>query len=108
LTNRVRVEPSGIELDVHTNETVMGAATRSGFRWPTVCGGQADCGVCALEVVDAPAPLPPPSALEQARLDSLPETRRYPERHYRLACQLRPPGGAEVLVVRKLGVLPIT
>lgn len=82
----------------------MHAATRLGYRWPTVCGGQADCGVCVLEVIDAPVPLPSPSGIEQARLDVLPETRRYPERHYRLACQLRPPAVADPLVVRKRGV----
>ena len=86
----------------------MGAATRLGFRWPTVCGGQAECGVCVLEVVAAPVPLAPPSAIEQVRLDSLPEIRRYPGRHHRLACQLQPPAGSEVLVVHKRGVLPIT
>ena len=108
MTTRVRVEPSGIEFDVRKGETIMGAATRSGFRWPTVCGGQADCGVCVLEIVDSPVPLPPPSVIERERLVVLPETRRGPELNYRLACQLRPNAAAEVLVIRKRGVAPIT
>jgi 2Fe-2S ferredoxin len=96
----VRVEPSGILLDVLDGETVMGAAVRSGYRWPTVCGGQAECGVCALEVVGAAA-LPEPTELEATRLAELPERKLYPDRAYRLACQLRPVDG---LVVRKRGV----
>ncbi len=98
---RLRVEPSGIALDVDEGETVMAAATRAGYRWPTVCGGQADCGVCALEVVDAPAPLPEPAIDESERLATLPERRMYPDRTYRLACRLVPVDG---LVVRKRGV----
>ena len=107
MRRRVRVEPSGLEFEMHAGETIMGAATRLGYRWPTVCGGQADCGVCALEVMDAPVPLPPPSAVEQERLDALPETRRYPDRRYRLACQLQAPAGFDILVVHKRGVASI-
>jgi 2Fe-2S ferredoxin len=98
---RVRIEPSGIALDVDDGETVMTAATRAGYRWPTVCGGHAECGVCALEVIVAPAPLPPPAADESARLDELPERTLHPDHEYRLACQLVPVDG---LVVRKRGV----
>lgn len=98
---RLRVEPSGIEIEAHDGETVMAAATRAGYRWPTVCGGQADCGVCALEVVDAPAPLPEAGADEAQRLAGLPERRMHPDRSYRLACRLVPVDG---LVVRKRGV----
>ena len=53
MTATVRVEPSGITLDVRDGETVMAAARRAGYRWPTICGGLADCGACALEVVES-------------------------------------------------------
>jgi 2Fe-2S ferredoxin len=100
---RVRVEPSGITLEVHDGETVMAAARRAGYRWPTICGGLADCGACALEVVETNAPLPSPTTLEGTRLEALAERRRYPDRTWRLACQLAPAGD---LVVRKAGVVP--
>jgi ferredoxin, 2Fe-2S len=100
----VRVEPSGIEIDVADGETLMAAARRAGYRWPTVCGGLAQCGVC---VVDVEAGRPaPPEDLEAQRLATLPERQMRPDAEWRLACQLRV-GGAG-LVVRKRGVRPIT
>ena len=98
----MRVEPSGITLDVHDGETVMAAAHRAGYRWPTICGGLADCGACALEVVETTSPLPTPTTVEGMRLDVLVERRRHPERTWRLACQLVPTGD---VVVRKTGVV---
>jgi ferredoxin len=94
----VRVEPDGIELDVAPGETVMAAAVRSGWVWPTLCGGRAECGVCVLKVLASGA-LSPPDALEQRRLDALPLAGGG---EWRLACQLRPE--TEGLVVRKRGV----
>ena len=81
----------------------MAAARRSGLRWPTVCGGQAECGVCALEVLEAPSTLPPPDSEEATRLETLPEARRNPGRTFRLACRLVVMDG---LVVHKRGVVP--
>ena len=103
MTVTVRVEPSGITLDVHEGETVMAAARRSGYRWPTICGGLADCGACALEVLDGAASLPTPTTVEGLRLNALLERRRYPDRTWRLACQLVPTSD---VVVRKTGVVP--
>lgn len=102
MSPRIRVEPKGIELDAAVGETVMAAARRLGFTWPTVCGGNAECGVCALEVVAGGAALAPPTVEEAARLAALPERRLYPDRTYRLACRLV---GVDGLVVRKRGVV---
>jgi len=99
----VRVEPAGIELEVAPGETVMAAAVRSGYWWPTVCGGLAECGTCVMAVITAPAAgLPAPGAVEAGRLATVPERRLSPDEEWRLACQLRveAPG----LVVRKRGV----
>jgi 2Fe-2S ferredoxin len=102
VTVTVRVEPSGIELAVRDGETVMAAARRAGYRWPTICGGLADCGACALEVLETAAALPPPTTVEGMRLNVLVERRRHPDRTFRLACQLAP---SSDLVVRKTGVV---
>jgi len=101
VTVTVRVEPSGIMLDVREGETVMAAARRAGYRWPTICGGLADCGACALEVLDGADALPSPTTVEGLRLEALVERRRYPDRTWRLACQLVPTGD---VIVRKTGV----
>ena len=103
MSPRVRVEPSGIVLEAEPGETVMAAALRAGYRWPTVCGGHADCGVCALDVVAAPEPLAAASAEEADRIAQLPELRLYPDRTYRLACRIVAVDG---LTVRKRGVVP--
>jgi ferredoxin, 2Fe-2S len=107
VTARVRVEPAGLVVEVADGETVMAAAARAGYRWPTVCGGLAECGTCALEVVSGGGSLPGPAPLEADRLAAIPEGRLWPDRSFRLACQLRPPGrdGEPELVVRKKGVV---
>jgi 2Fe-2S ferredoxin len=91
-----------LALAAATGETVMAAAERLGFAWPTVCGGNAECGVCALEVVAGGAALAPATVEEAARLAALPERRLYPDRTYRLACRVV---GVDGLVVRKRGVV---
>lgn len=100
---RFRVEPRGHEVAAEPGETVMAAARRAGLRWPTVCGGLAECGVCVLEVLDPPPALLPPGPDEAERLAALPETRRDPAATFRLACRVVPTDG---LVVRKRGVVP--
>ncbi|MCU1459654.1 MAG: (2Fe-2S)-binding protein [Actinomycetia bacterium] len=100
----VRVEPSGVEIEVREGETLMAAATRAGYRWPTVCGGLAECGTCAVQIVGEPsAALAEPSALEADRLATLPDRKLHPDAEFRLACQMRPGPGTD-LVVRKRGV----
>ena len=102
----VRVEPSGAVIDVADGETLMAAAHRGGYRWPTVCGGLAQCGVCVVDVVARPdGGLPDPDELEASRLATVPERQLRPDAELRLACQLRV--GGPGLVVRKRGVRPI-
>jgi ferredoxin, 2Fe-2S len=85
----VRIEPAGVDIAVDEGESLMAAAVRAGYRWPTVCGGQAQCGVCVLTVVSSPDALPPPSPLEAGRLAVVPERVLWPDAELRLACQLR-------------------
>ena len=44
----VRVEPSGALIGVRQGETLMAAAERQGYRWPTICHGQAVCTACCI------------------------------------------------------------
>jgi 2Fe-2S ferredoxin len=78
--------PADIELDVGPGEPLMAAATRLGYTWPTICGGQAACTACHVHLTD-PEACDPPNALEQECLDTLVGTHLgTPE--VRLACQL--------------------
>lgn len=99
----VRVEPAGVALDPEDGESLLAAAVRCGFHWPTVCGGLAECGVCVVEVLEAPAhQRRPANEAERARLERLPERLFRPSATLRLACQFRP--GADEAVVAKRGV----
>ncbi|ORA08140.1 hypothetical protein BST14_24945 [Mycobacterium arosiense ATCC BAA-1401 = DSM 45069] len=97
----MRVEPSGIELDAKEGETVMAAALRLGYRWPTLCGGEAACAVCRMEVVSGEVQLGPKDDDEQETLDGA--TGRPRGEQVRLACQARVYGD---VVVTKKGVKP--
>ena len=85
----------------------MAAAMRSGYRWPSICGGLAECGACVVEVVQAaPEHLHAASDKERDRLRTLPERRRRPDAVLRLACQFRP-GGTDA-TVHKRGVRAVS
>lgn len=58
----------------------------------SMCGGQARCSTCRVEVIAGDDHCPPPSPLEAATLDRI----RAP-RGVRLACQLRPTGDIAVV-----------
>ncbi|CUU58962.1 2Fe-2S iron-sulfur cluster binding domain-containing protein [Parafrankia irregularis] len=67
----VRVEPLGVELTVESGETIIEAAWRLGYHWPTTCHGQGACTVCRLEVVRGAEHLVAPDAEEVGALEPL-------------------------------------
>jgi ferredoxin, 2Fe-2S len=101
-TATVHVEPAGIDIEVNQDESVMHAAERQGYRWPTVCHGQAICTTCFFEVVAGSEHLTPPQALERNALAQSPITQAVPG-EVRLACQARVTGP---VTLRKRGVRP--
>jgi 2Fe-2S ferredoxin len=105
--HRVRVEPSGIVIEVDSGEALMTCAVRSGHTWPTVCGGRAECTACFVHLLEGTDTQAEPEhrretvALELVRL-------RFPQERaetIRLACQLELSGDA---VVYKPGVRKLT
>ena len=70
--NQVYVEPGGAHFDVHPGESFIQAAWRAGYQWPTTCWGQAECGACAMEVLEGREFLSTVEPMENARLRSLP------------------------------------
>jgi 2Fe-2S ferredoxin len=98
----VRVEPAGIELTVRKGETVMGAARRLGYRWPTVCDGDGVCTVCWMEVLEGADQLTGRTEVEDRWLRNF-RGGRFCKGDLRLACQAVVEGAVSV---RKKGVRP--
>lgn len=92
--------PSNVEIAVHPGETVMAAAQRAGYRWPTVCGGEGTCRTCYLEVADG---LDNCSTVDQLEEEGIAALKRPNDGRTRLACQLHIAG--DVTVVKR-GVRP--
>lgn len=96
----VLVKPTEVSFTAVEGETLMGAAIRAGIRWPSVCGGHAQCGVCQIVLIQAGKAATPPSRQEAEMLGRTPSTIRF-DGILRLACQL--PVTSDI-VVFKLGV----
>ncbi|MEU9272617.1 2Fe-2S iron-sulfur cluster binding domain-containing protein [Streptomyces sp. NPDC048251] len=100
---QVLVQPAGLTLEVEPGETLAESAWRQGYRWPTICWGNAECMVCAVLVTGGEAATVPADAEEEEAMRlRLPRRLRRPE--YRLACRLRFTGDGAV--VEKKGVHP--
>jgi 2Fe-2S ferredoxin len=97
----VRVDPLGVTLEISHDESVMHAAERQGYRWPTLCHGQARCTVCVIDVSDDPDAFDPASPLEREGLKLFEGRSFYVDKVPRLACQARP---VTDTVVTKRGV----
>lgn len=104
--SRVHIRPAGAEIEIGEGETLMNAALRSGYRWPTVCGGQGNCTTCFVQIRKGLDRVVGPDVAEEAALELLRlRFARNPE-SVRLACQLKFKGG-DVEVYRP-GVRPLT
>jgi ferredoxin, 2Fe-2S len=99
----VRVEPSGALIKVRKGETLMAAAERSGYRWPTVCHGQAICTACSIVLEDNVEAFEPADQVELNGLSLLHGRSFYEGKVARLACQTRV---VAPTVVTKRGVRP--
>src|SRR5712672_1224969 len=90
----VEVLPVGLTLMVPDGARIMLVALANGWKWPNVCGGQAACGVCVLEVLQGMENASPIGRDEAVRLAFI---RRADKPGARLACQLRVSGPMRVL-----------
>lgn len=97
----VEVLPVGRTLMVPDGERIMLVALANGWKWPNVCGGQAACGVCVLEVLQGMEHASPIGRDEAVRLTFI---RKADKPGARLACQLRVSGPIRVL---KRGARPL-
>lgn len=103
-TFRVTVLPGDIEIEARQGESLMEAANRQGWYWPTVCGGSATCTRCYMVVPEeSQDAFTPMSSAEETAL----RTVRWLVRERpgeRLACEARVLADA---AVRKRFVRPM-
>src|SRR5258708_28790868 len=69
----VEILPVGRTLMVPDGERIMLVALANGWKWPNVCGGEAACGVCVLEVQQGMEHASPIGRDEAVRLAFLPK-----------------------------------
>ncbi len=93
----VRVEPDGYVIPVSEGESLIEAAWRQGYHWPTTCFGQAQCTACHVEIVSGGENAAPTTTDEAEALRLIPHRGRV----LRLACRMRVTGD---VVVHKRGV----
>jgi 2Fe-2S ferredoxin len=98
---RVHVRPGNFDLDVRAAETLIEAAWRAGYYWPTICQGQGSCLQCFVVIDTGAANLVPAEDWENVLLMDIAE---FVEGDVRLACQLRVTGD---VVVTRPGVTPL-
>jgi ferredoxin, 2Fe-2S len=91
----VRVEPIGVTLRLGVGETLIQAAWREGYYWPTVCGGRAECTACHVLVETGSGNTAAAGEEETAILRPVVE-RLNPAVPVRLACRLRVRGPVTV------------
>lgn len=92
------MSPSEVSFDVADGESVYAAAVRQGVRWPSICHGDAECGICYMVVTGGAENLSDKSKQETDRLALGLKAK---EPRARLACRTRLTGDA---VVERRGV----
>jgi ferredoxin, 2Fe-2S len=93
LDTHVRVEPGGHEILVSAGESLLAAAIRQGYRWPTQCNGVGECTICFVKMLAGADNVNPAQRAERNRLEECGRT----DPDIRLACQLEVRGPITVL-----------
>lgn len=61
----ITIEPQGFTLHPREGETIIQAAWREGYYWPTICEGEGRCGQCQFLAEDGADNLQPPDEAER-------------------------------------------
>jgi ferredoxin len=94
----IRVLPSDVSFEVGDGESVYAAARRNGIRWPSICHGDAECGICYMVVREGDEFV---SEKSKQEIDRLSLGLKANEPRARLACRTRLSGN---VVVERRGV----
>ena len=97
----IQVEPTGVSFEANEDETIMAAAIRNGYTWPTICGGQGTCKTCVFLTLEGKSNLVEIEPWEEQALDSIIHTLPKRGQGWRLACQAKATGNVRL---RKIGV----
>jgi 2Fe-2S ferredoxin len=100
-TTIVHVQPLAVDIEVQPGETLIEAAWREGYDWPTVCYGQAECTACHVVVVEGAENLSDVGPDEAKALELLRSSGLRNLDARRLACRLEVHGP---VIVEKRGV----
>ncbi|MDV8071040.1 2Fe-2S iron-sulfur cluster-binding protein [Rhodococcus sp. IEGM 1366] len=97
------MEPAGHLIEVRPGESLIEAAWRADYTWPTLCFGRGTCTACQCEVVEGLDQVSDRTEAEHVMLSDLSRRRRRTDpRRVRLACQVMASGD---VVIRKPGVI---
>ena len=83
--HEITMKPADAVIGVGPGESVLTAAFREGYRWPSVCGGEAMCGTCFVKVEEGAEHISPIGDAEAFRLKFI---GRANDPTIRLACQM--------------------
>ena len=97
----IQVEPTGVSFEANEDETIMAAAIRNGYTWPTICGGQGTCKTCVFLTLKGKRNLVAIEPWEEQALDSITDSLPNRGQGWRLACQAKATGDVKL---RKIGV----
>ena len=97
----IQVEPTGVSFETKEGETIMAAAIRNGYTWPTICGGQGTCKTCVFLTLEGESNLAGLGPWEEKALESIIDSLPNRGLGWRLACQAKATGDVRL---RKIGV----
>jgi ferredoxin len=93
MAGKIRVLPADLTFEVEPGESVFRAAQRQGVRWPSICNGDCECGICYMVVESGAECLSERGKVESDRLSL---GMKANEPRARLACRTQVSGEATV------------
>ena len=92
----IHIDPLDVDLDLAPGESLMEAAERQGYTWPTICGGVGMCTMCWARITEGVEHASPMEQLERDALETYRWADGTAEPDVRLGCQVTFTGDARV------------
>jgi len=94
---KIRVEPSGTEIEIDPNKTLLQLCHENGIHINSLCKGQPKCAECRVKIVKGDHNVIPPTSIELSLLGN-----NYYLDGRRLSCQVRAFGDVSVDVSEQI------